>query len=546
MASSSTLLKAPCATCSNKSAGIFRCEGCLQVFCRKHLNEHRDFLSHQLDEIAQEHDILQQTIVENEDKHINDLPILKHIDQWEKVSIEKIQQAAEEARVQVKKLTSLEAVSNELHDLAERLEKARIDDDYVETDLRTWTTILEKLKDDINTFSPSIFIQENSKEILVPKMYISTTLQQPRQKEQFGESYGPVYIENNDFMATHIGRKNGTVFVRGISEYSSGIHKIQFLFTKNSLKYTTWFDIVSALMPISGASKLSYEGYGWSSDDDIYCPDGEITVDENYRDMKGQTSFEIELQLDCDNRKISYINQRTKNQRELNIDITKCPFPWQLLDSIMYTLHIFVFIINLIYINSLDTASVSQHGQYLLMRGRVIFLPSFKISIESGARLIVELQDTSLADAPAKVIARTIRKAVQFPISFAIKYLPSKVSNRRIYSLSATVRNKKNELLYINNVHVRVIPIGSRRTKFVNIPVIRVKQTTTPILNKYRWPELIGKNGQEVVNIIKKETGFTNVVIVKEGSPITLDYRVNRVRVFVNDNGIVVHVPTIG
>ncbi|CAF1241886.1 unnamed protein product [Rotaria sordida] len=63
MTSLSISLKAPCIACGNKSAGIFRCEGCLQVFCRKHLNEHRDFLSHQLDEIAQEHDILQQIIL---------------------------------------------------------------------------------------------------------------------------------------------------------------------------------------------------------------------------------------------------------------------------------------------------------------------------------------------------------------------------------------------------------------------------------------------------------------------------------------------------
>ncbi|CAF1339401.1 unnamed protein product [Rotaria sordida] len=329
MASSSTSLKAPCATCSNKSAGIFRCEGCLQVFCRKHLNEHRDFLSHQLDEIVQEYDTLQQTIVENEDKHINDLPILKHIDQWEKVSIEKIQQIAEETRVQVKKLTSLETVSNELHNLAERLEKARIDDDYVETDLRTWTTILEKLKDDINTFSPSIFIQENPKEILIAKIHVSTIVHQLSQQEKFGKSYGPVCIENNGFMAKHIGPRNGTAYVRGIGAYSSGTHKIQFLFTKNSLKYITWFVVASASTPIGRTSKLPYNTYGWSSDDNIYCPDDIRTVDKNFRDMKGQTSFEIKLQLDCDNRKISYINQRTKNQRELNIDITKCPFPWQ-------------------------------------------------------------------------------------------------------------------------------------------------------------------------------------------------------------------------
>jgi hypothetical protein len=99
-----SLSKAPCATCGNKAVGIFRCEGCLQVFCRKHLNEHRDLLSHQLDEIVLEHDTLQQTIVENKSTKNNQHPVLKQIDEWEKNSIRKIQQLAEEARQQVKEL----------------------------------------------------------------------------------------------------------------------------------------------------------------------------------------------------------------------------------------------------------------------------------------------------------------------------------------------------------------------------------------------------------------------------------------------------------
>ncbi len=106
MATSSSSSKAPCATCTNKAAGIFRCEGCLQVFCRKHLNEHRDLLNHQLDQIVLEHDTLQQTIVENKSKQNKQHPILKQIDKWEQDSIVKIQQIAEEAREQVKKMTS--------------------------------------------------------------------------------------------------------------------------------------------------------------------------------------------------------------------------------------------------------------------------------------------------------------------------------------------------------------------------------------------------------------------------------------------------------
>jgi hypothetical protein len=39
--------------------------------------------------------------------------------------------------------------------------------------------------------------------------------------------------------------------------------------------------------------------------------------------------------------------------------------------------------------------------------------------------------------------------------------------------------------------------------------------------------------------------GFTNVFPVKEGSMITMDYRTDRIRVFVNNKGIVTQVPSI-
>lgn len=59
---------------------------------------------------------------------------------------------------------------------------------------------------------------------------------------------------------------------------------------------------------------------------------------------------------------------------------------------------------------------------------------------------------------------------------FTITYLPSQVSQGATYSLSVTIRNRKNELLYTNDVNVLVVPLGNGRTKTVNVPVIRVKR----------------------------------------------------------------------
>jgi hypothetical protein len=75
-----------------------------------------------LDEIVFEHDTLQQNIVENQSKQNNQHPILKEIDQWEKNSIIKIQQLAEEARQQVKSSTNslTGSLKEKIHDFCSK------------------------------------------------------------------------------------------------------------------------------------------------------------------------------------------------------------------------------------------------------------------------------------------------------------------------------------------------------------------------------------------------------------------------------------------
>ena len=73
-----------------------------KAFCGKHVIEHRQELAGQLDNIMQEHDLIQQEI-EQPSLTINSL--LKQIDKWEKESIAKIQVAAETARATLEEIT---------------------------------------------------------------------------------------------------------------------------------------------------------------------------------------------------------------------------------------------------------------------------------------------------------------------------------------------------------------------------------------------------------------------------------------------------------
>ncbi|CAF4464397.1 unnamed protein product [Rotaria sp. Silwood2] len=321
--------KTPCTSHGCKSVGILKCEGCSQIFCRPHVLEHRDLLSHQLDGIVLEHDTLQQMIVEQKNKENNHHSLLEQIDKWEQNSIKKIQQTANEARQQIEILIGSQ---KKMHDLTEQLRKARVDDDFIETDLRMWTDMLEKLKHDFTNVSSSTIISEDPTKLLVSKIFVSSIVPQHLEKdERFGESFGTVCIAENGHLAYH-GLDADDAFVHGVQKYSSGKYKIRFVMNKKNSRYFMAFNIVSkSASVLKKEFQVKESIYGWYTNDIARCGGDKLPFNNDLHDMQGETTFEIEFLLDCDNQKIGYFNERTKYRREMNVDVTKCPLPWQLL-----------------------------------------------------------------------------------------------------------------------------------------------------------------------------------------------------------------------
>ncbi|KAK6164545.1 hypothetical protein DH2020_001409 [Rehmannia glutinosa] len=55
-----------------------------------------------------------------------------------------------------------------------------------------------------------------------------------------------------------------------------------------------------------------------------------------------------------------------------------------------------------------------------------------------------------------------------------------------------------------------------------------------------------GRKREEAVTVIEKENRNVNAIVVKDGTPVPLDFRCDRVWVWVNDYGVVIRTPTIG
>jgi hypothetical protein len=100
-----SIIKNHCIICGKEIKALCKCEGCSQTFCFNHVDDDRQQLNKQLDEIEVTRDLFRQTLTEqtlDRQKH----PLIEQINQWEEDSIDKIKQIAEEARQSIIKYTN--------------------------------------------------------------------------------------------------------------------------------------------------------------------------------------------------------------------------------------------------------------------------------------------------------------------------------------------------------------------------------------------------------------------------------------------------------
>jgi hypothetical protein len=172
--------KGRCVTCGKEKA-ILKCEGCLETFCYNHVMDHRQELSRQLDEVEVIRDTIRQTLTQQTaepKKHA----LIEQIDEWERKSINKIRQTAEEARQMLVKHTVKYNTDIEvkLNKLTNQLRESRQENDFFETDLHRWKQALAKLNEELTKPSnitikhhPTPLIEKISVDILCKTLFIA-------------------------------------------------------------------------------------------------------------------------------------------------------------------------------------------------------------------------------------------------------------------------------------------------------------------------------------------------------------------------------------
>ncbi|UJR14398.1 hypothetical protein I4U23_001395 [Adineta vaga] len=206
--------KTSCVICQ-KVAGIFTCRGCGNDFCYRHVAVHRQELSKEMEDLTNNHNLLQQTIHEQK-VDPNRHPLIEEINVWEQESIEKIHQAASDARRQVITVTNTDHTKllEDLHSLATVLSTARNEDDYVETDLKEWKEKLEELNTIFSADEMIRFNQDDTENSLISKIFCNHP-----SHDIFFQTTGDMQISEQGKVITH-GPTNRAAAARCKGEYS--------------------------------------------------------------------------------------------------------------------------------------------------------------------------------------------------------------------------------------------------------------------------------------------------------------------------------------
>lgn len=275
----------------------------------------------QLDKLILDHAQLQRSWDSDQN-----LSIMK-IDEWERNSLDKIQRMATDIRTELRmefdRYTS--QCSNLWKELEEDLKTTRNRTDLMEMDLQRLSMKFNKVKARFASI-PMIEFEENTS--------ISTPILHKRPDDIFEVYAGHLEIQEHGQIVQH-GSSVGHAVVRGSGEYSSGIHRFQFKIETFNSNQWIFFGIISHRITMQPNTWAIPSCYGWGGQDStiLHCA---MHSNFNGYSCDFQLNDIIELIMDCDQRIIRLMNQRTKRSHMMNIDLAKCPFPWHFLLNLFY------------------------------------------------------------------------------------------------------------------------------------------------------------------------------------------------------------------
>ena len=323
------LEKRGCSKCE-KGAGILTCNGCRQCFCRKHSEEHRVELAAQMDSIAQDHDRFRRDIdVENDSDAFR-----ARIDAWERESINRITQAAETARNDLRSVTTdpaKQALKPNMDEMSKEIQSSRESEAYTEEDLTKWIHQLNRYRQDLQKLARFSLVDNDNASSIVRLIKVRKTECDRSSNQACTQTVTPqerCTLSDDGLVAFASGLQLG--------EYAAFMdtcrYSIGTLYVRVRIEKLTGGTLFFGILPFSHTDPMSIftsrsRVYGWCA--------GHVPVVNNSFDKENILQYlcnydEITLILSCQSREISFRHHRTERNLQLAVDPRQCPLPWKI------------------------------------------------------------------------------------------------------------------------------------------------------------------------------------------------------------------------
>ncbi|CAF0797739.1 unnamed protein product [Adineta ricciae] len=195
-----------CFKCKKYKKITYLCKGCSNEFCQTDLIEHRQLLNEQLDGIINDYDQFRQTINQHERNSQSDSLLMRQINEWERKSMQRIQQTADICRKTVLEQTKtfVHAIGKNFSQLSDQIKEMQKEEEYNEIDLNELRRKLKAMTDELNNPS-TISLREDSQPFITQ---ISVVVSENYNRQQIVAQF-QTFKDRSKFRAT------GTVVAGG-------------------------------------------------------------------------------------------------------------------------------------------------------------------------------------------------------------------------------------------------------------------------------------------------------------------------------------------
>ena len=259
----------------------------------------------QMNEIILEHNDFKENLTGQTSEHFH-RTLIQQINQWEQQSMGKIRQVADDLRKQLSNTvrSQTDQLKEQLKKLTQDLYQARHDGEFFENDVKQWFEQLEQLQ---QTFIDQQRLQIYHDQSALP--FISKIL---------------LRDESSSINDLPIDRLEDYSMDEESNLHSVGEHELRFKIEDYRPDCSIRFGIVSSCKFPDQNSTF----YGWGEANLVYLAG--IPVDNfNSYISDYQAEDHVLLTMDCNRERITLTNERTRRTHRLDVDLRRCPFPWQ-------------------------------------------------------------------------------------------------------------------------------------------------------------------------------------------------------------------------